>query len=141
MAKINGYIEKAQRYCEANGLRFTAPRRYVLEILHQHQKPMGAYEVLEKLHDYIDSPKPPTAYRAIEFWRDHGFVHKVESLNAFITCCEGHAHKDTHFLVCGDCHKVEEIHHSALNTDNIPDGFKVTQTWVETHGICATCSK
>jgi len=133
-------FDKAKQYCDDNKYRFTAPRQYVLKILLKHHKPMGAYDVLEELSKSIDKPTPPTVYRAIDFWREHGFVHKVESLNAYITCCEDHTHQDTHFLVCDDCHMVDEIHHPRP-TNNIPEGFRVKRTWVETHGTCNACSQ
>ena len=62
----NPIIQTAHQYCEAHGYRYTDPRRHVLDILASSQKPMGAYDILEKLGQYIDNPKPPTAYRAIE---------------------------------------------------------------------------
>jgi Fur family transcriptional regulator, zinc uptake regulator len=140
MNEIMKPIDKARLYCETNNHRFTDPRRYVLEILIKEQKPMGAYDVLEKLGKYINKPKPPTAYRAIDFWRAHGFVHKIESLNSFIACCDGHLHHDTHFLVCDDCHTVCELHHHNHKTNNIPDGFTAKRTFIETHGTCGECS-
>ena len=101
---------------------------------------MGAYDILEKLGAYIDNPKPPTAYRAIDFWKDHGFVHKIESLNAYMACCEDHMHGDAHFLICDDCHSVEEIHNHQKN-ENLPKGFVAKKTLTETHGTCQECAK
>jgi Fur family zinc uptake transcriptional regulator len=140
MTKMNIFLNNAYAYCDENHHRLTDPRRYVLKILSQSKTPMGAYDILEKLGHYLDSPKPPTAYRAIDFWRDHGFLHKIESLNAYVTCCEDHKHQDTHFLVCNDCHAVEELHvHS--NETHLPDGFVATKTFTETHGTCGECAK
>jgi Fur family zinc uptake transcriptional regulator len=135
------FIKSAKKYCSDNHLRLTPPRQYILEILAKSNVPLGAYDILKKLGHYIDNPKPPTAYRAIDFWREHGFVHKIESLNAFITCCEGHTHHhDTHFLVCDDCHAVEELHvHN--QTHNLPKGFVAKKTFTETHGRCRECAE
>jgi Fur family zinc uptake transcriptional regulator len=135
-------IESAEKYCLDNSLRLTSPRLYVLSILVKAKEPMGAYGILEALGQYIDNPKPPTAYRAIDFWREHGFVHKIESLNAFMTCCEDHDHRDPHFLVCDGCHSVQELHspeHNHQNAKNLPTGFVPTRTFTETHGICGAC--
>lgn len=139
MMNPKSILRKAELYCEKNQLRFTEPRQRVLEILVHNQKPMGAYDVLEHLGQYIDNPKPPTAYRAIEFWQEHGFLHRIESLNAYITCCEDHSHSDTHFLVCDDCNTVEEIHTHHHNNKNIPQGFNAKRTFTETHGTCGDC--
>lgn len=141
MPNIKTSIQKAEQYCDANHLRFTEPRRRVLEILLKAKTPMGAYDVLDHLGQYIDNPKPPTAYRAIDFWREHGFAHKIESLNAYMACCESHDHGDTHFLICDDCHDVEEIHAHQSQSIDVPTGFVTKRTFTETHGTCGECAK
>lgn len=138
--KANKLIEKAKAYCTNKGLRLTPPRLYVLEIFARAEKSMGAYDVLAKLGEYIDNPKPPTAYRAIDFWREHGFIHRVESLNAYVTCCQDHAHHNVHFLVCDDCNSVSEVHLQKTKTEVLPAGFVATKTFAETHGTCGTCT-
>lgn len=140
MMKMKKFIKKAHDYCADKKLRLTPPRLYVLEILAKATKSMGAYDVLAELGQYIDNPKPPTAYRAIDFWREHGFVHRVESLNAYVTCCQDHKHHDTHFLVCDDCYSVDELHLHKKETATLPAGFVVTKTFTETHGTCTACS-
>lgn len=140
MSEKDQIIKHAIKYCEAQGYRLTPPRMHVFTILVQADKPLGAYEVLEELGQYIDNPKPPTAYRAIDFWREHGFVHKIESLNAFVTCCTEHAHHDTQFLVCDGCQTVEELHaHSHKDTPPLPKGFVAKRSFTEIHGVCGDC--
>jgi len=134
-------LKTAREYCDQHQLRLTPPRQMVLDILCHSDRPMGAYDVLAKLAEKIDNPKPPTAYRAIDFWCDHGFVHRIESLNAYVTCCDDHKHHDTHFLVCQDCHAVTEIHESASSRPKkLPDGFVAKKTVTETHGLCGECA-
>ena len=136
------FITSAQKYCLNNGLRLTAPRLYVLSILGNENEPMGAYDVLKKLSLYIKTPKPPTVYRALDFWQKHGFVHKIESLNAFITRHENYQDKDTHFLVCDGCNSVQELHdiRDTNHHKNIPTEFVAKRTFTETHGICGECT-
>lgn len=140
MKKDVPIIDKARLYCETHGHRFTEPRRYVLEILLESKKAMGAYDIVAQLANYINNPKPTTVYRAIEFWSAQGYIHKIESLNTYIACCTDHAHNDTHFLVCDDCHTVEELH-THHHAPTYPQGFIAKQTMTETHGTCATCSE
>jgi len=137
-------INKAEKYCADNATRFTDPRRYVLQILNQSNIAMTAYEILNALGQYLDNPKPPTAYRAIDFWVEHGFIHRIESLNAYILCKAGHVHDGSQFMICDDCGKVEEAHLCTL-----PDGlatkatnqkFNVHHCSVELHGQCCKCS-
>ncbi|MGB1077454.1 MAG: Fur family transcriptional regulator [Bdellovibrionales bacterium] len=136
-------LKEATKYCETNKHRLTAPRLEVLKIISSSKKPIGAYDVLEKLGKKIDNPKPPTAYRAIEFWQDHGFIHRIESLNAFVTCHAGHNHEGSQFMVCDDCGQVEEVHlchlPDALENKVKSNGFKMARWSAEIHGQCHLC--
>lgn len=134
-------LKIARKYCLDHQIRLTPPRQYVLDIIATSTAPMGAYDILGQLGHYIDNPKPPTAYRAIDFWRQHGFIHRIESLNAYILCCNNHNHRDTHFLICDDCRTVEEVHMDHSESIQIPQGFITKRTFTETHGTCEDCQK
>lgn len=137
-------IEEARKYCEEHGYRFTEPRRLVLDIVAQAEAPIGAYEILHRLGQYLDNPKPPTVYRAIDFWQEHGFLHKIESLNAFMACSAGHIHKGAQVMICKDCGDTEEIHMCSiprpLEEQASSNKFQVMHWNTELHGICSKCS-
>ncbi len=79
-------ITVAEARCTANGLQMTPVRRRVLEILLQEHVALGAYAILERLRQEGLGSQPPVAYRALDFLVKHGFVHKIERLNAFVAC-------------------------------------------------------
>jgi len=139
----NSILKKAKNYCELNKHRLTEPRLAVLQIIALSEKPLGAYEILEILGQTIKNPKPPTAYRAIEFWQKHGFIHRIESLNAFVSCHADHNHKGSQFMVCNDCGQVEEIHLCHLPIDLKQkinsNGFKTNSWNLEVKGQCEEC--
>ena len=60
-------LKKAIKFCEENKHRLSKPRLEVLNIINTSKKPIKAYEILTKLTEKFSNPKPPTAYRAIEF--------------------------------------------------------------------------
>jgi Fur family zinc uptake transcriptional regulator len=138
-------IEHVAAYCATNGIRFTDPRRFVLEIIAASDKPLGAYDILEQLGQKIDNPKPPTAYRAIEFLSEHGFIHRIESLNAYVTCHSDHRHQGSQFMVCDDCGDVIETHicdlPAPLTEKTKESGFHLTRWNIELHGSCGKCFK
>ena len=43
------------------------------------KRPIKAYEILKELGKKIKNPKPPTAYRAIEFWCKFNFIHRLKA--------------------------------------------------------------
>jgi Fur family zinc uptake transcriptional regulator len=140
---IDRLIDNVAQYCQDNGIRFTEPRHYVLEIIAQSSKPMGAYDILDKLAEKIDNPKPPTAYRAIEFLTEHGFIHRIESLNAYVTCHSDHRHQGSQFMICDDCGSVEETHLCHLPMPLVDkakeSNFHLKRWNVELHGQCKSC--
>lgn len=140
---ITTIIKQGKDFCDTNGHRFTDPRSFVLDILSKSKKAMTAYDILDALGKYLNKPNAPTAYRAIEFWEDHGFIHRIESLNAYIICKAGHMHEGSQFMICDDCGDVEEAHlchlPDSLKTKADAKKFKVRQWSVELHGQCAQC--
>jgi Fur family zinc uptake transcriptional regulator len=137
-------IRKAQNYCDVGGHRFTDPRKYVLKIIAAADKPITAYDVLAKLGEKIVNPKPPTAYRAIEFLSDHHFIHRIESLNAYVLCQSDHHHEGSQFMICDDCGTVTEAHlchlPSTLEAKTRAEGFHLSRWNVELHGTCKACA-
>ena len=138
------YIQYFKRYCDDNGLRATPPRLYVLEIVAKAKTPITAYDVLDRLGEKLDKPKPPTAYRALDFLSTQGFIHRIESLNAYVTCDEDHHHAGSQFMICDSCGRVEEVHlchvPEGLVKQMDKSGFKLSHWNAELHGLCDKCS-
>jgi Fur family zinc uptake transcriptional regulator len=136
-------ITAFKKYCEDKGLRVTPPRVDALNIVHKASMPMTAYEVLEELGKTHKNPKPPTAYRALDFLEEHGFVHRIESLNAYISCDVNHHHSGSQFMICDSCGSAEEIHLCSLPQklqDKVEkENFTLNHWNVELHGQCAKC--
>ena len=138
--------EQIIKICKQNKWRLTEPRLEVLRIISLSKNPIKAYDILKKLADKIKNPKPPTAYRAIQFWQKHKFIHRIESLNAYAICNQDHIHHDgTQFLICDDCGKVIESN-LKINLPKIlqktapKNAFKLLRWNVEINGICNQCS-
>jgi len=125
-------------------LRLTALRKRVLELVWQSHKPLGAYDILGVLSE-ADGRRaaPPTVYRALDFLLEHGLVHRIASLNAFIGCNHPqHAHQGQ-FLICRNCHAAIELQQPAISQAIIAEaagvGFAVEGQMVEVVGLCAGC--
>lgn len=144
MMMSKAVIENASLYCEKYKHRLTEPRSAVIEIIASSNKPVTAYEVLEKLGEVKNNPKPPTVYRAIEFWQKAGLIHRIESLNAYVACEAGHQHNGSQFMICDDCGSVVEKHlcelPESLKNTTTDDAFKPTRWYFEVHGVCKACS-
>jgi len=137
-------IAHAEAICTARGERLTPMRRRVLEALLASHAPLGAYELMDRLADDGARPAPITIYRALDFLREQGLVHRIESRNAFIACVHHHASGDpVVFLICEKCGSVGEAASAAV-ADTIKRasraaGFTPKTPVIEISGICAHC--
>lgn len=145
MTHKKSVLKQVTDYCADKGIRFTLPRQLVLEIIADARKPIGAYDVLAELSKKIDNPKPPTAYRAIEFLSEHGFIHRIESLNAYVICHSDHLHQGSQFMICDNCGTVVETHlchlPEPLMSKMVEVDFHLSRWNVELHGQCDACYK
>jgi len=140
---VTGALSSIEAYCETNGLRLTPVRRKVLEILLQEHRALGAYAILDRLKEAGFGSQPPVAYRALDFLSTHGFVHKIQRLNAFVACSHpGESHAPA-FMICRECDAVAEAEapggSQALGAAAQATGFKIERTVIEAEGICPSC--
>jgi Fur family transcriptional regulator, zinc uptake regulator len=136
-------IAHAEAQCAARAQRLTPIRRQVLEALLASHKPLGAYEIIERLARDA-RPAPITVYRALDFLRDNGFVHRIESRNAFVACVHNHVGNDlVVFLICERCGTVGEAPGGAvadaLKAASRSAGFSPKSPVIEIAGICSHC--
>ena len=139
-------LDRASIICSEKDARLTPLRRQVLGLILVAPQPTGAYDVLDRLRASRDGAAPPTVYRALEFLLEHGLVHKLERLSAFVGCIahDDHAHA-AQFLICRGCGQVTELedHELAHALDDAARrlGFTVGKATIEAEGQCAACSR
>ena len=142
---VDGALSAAEERCATEGLRLTPVRRKVLELLLREHRALGAYAILDFLREAGFGSQPPVAYRALDFLAKHGFVHKIERLNAFVACSLSREAHSPAFMICRLCDAVAETHsipvRGALGTAARAAGFQIEQTVVEAEGVCPTCAE
>jgi Fur family transcriptional regulator, zinc uptake regulator len=140
-ASFLGEVEDA---CRSRGLRLTPIRRQVLQLIAQAERPVKAYDLLDQLKQQHAGAAPPTVYRALEFLLDHRFIHKLESINAFVGCHHPSREHQAPFLICDRCLATVELADdvvSAMLQRQARDlGFEPAGQTLEVHGVCAECS-
>jgi Fur family transcriptional regulator, zinc uptake regulator len=139
----NAAIAHAEDLCAARSQRLTPMRRQVLEALLASHKPLGAYEIMDRLASN-GRLAPITVYRALDFLRDNGLVHRIESRNAFVACVHEHAGADPIvFLICERCGAVGEAPSDmvaeAVKASCRAVGFAPKSPVLEIAGICSHC--
>jgi Fur family transcriptional regulator, zinc uptake regulator len=134
----------ADAVCAARGQRLTAIRREVLEVLAAEHRPIGAYEIIDRLAARAKRRAPITVYRALDFLMENGLVHRIESRNAFLACIHNHATSEmVVFLICERCGAVGEASSAAVAETLVAAaktaGFTPRAPVIEVVGICSNC--
>lgn len=133
-----------EAHCAEHGLQLTPVRRRVMDILlGEEHRALGAYEILGRLRAEGLGSQPPVAYRALDFLIRGGFVHRIETLNAFVACARAGSGHAPAFLICRDCRTVIETpaEPAAGVLAGAADaaGFAIESAVREAEGVCASC--
>ncbi|GAB3039657.1 transcriptional repressor [Oleiagrimonas citrea] len=137
------FVEQVVRASEERGLRLTPLRREVLELVATSEKPAKAYDLLDRLRERHGNAAPPTVYRALDFLLTQGFIHKLESINAYVHCPHPAQSHQVPFLICDKCDSAVEVCDGrvaeliAAQADAL--GFTPQDQTLEVHGVCKGC--
>lgn len=125
-------------------LRLTPIRKNLLQLMARLNRAVGAYELLAELQKSDPEFRIVMVYRTLDFLRKHGFIHRIESLNAFIVCWHPEDNHQAQLLICDSCKEVREVEvpgiAELLGKKARAAGFTGIQQTVEAHGICSACS-
>lgn len=142
---IDTALREADRICCDRGLRFTALRREVLEMIWASHIPAKAYAILDKLKGRSASARPPTVYRALDFLLQNGLAHKLHSLNAYVGCSHPLRHKGCYFLICRRCGEARECCSNkldqAITGTASRNRFNLRRVSLEVEGECRECAE
>jgi Fur family zinc uptake transcriptional regulator len=140
---IDDALAAAEDLCARNGQRLTPLRKRILEMVWQEHRPVGAYDLLDRLRGEHKGAAPPTVYRALDFLLENGLIHRIESLNAYVGCGTPEAPHSGQFLICRHCNRIAELDDGAID-DAVRQrakrlGFQVESQTIEILGDCAEC--
>lgn len=126
-------------------MQLTANQQRVLATLQQADSPLSAYALLDLLRGQGLSA-PTQVYRALERLTAHGLVHRLETLNAYVSCAHscGCQRGFKAFAICDDCGHVDEFNDEdlgrCLGRWMKNNAFSLRNSSIELHGRCAACA-
>jgi Fur family transcriptional regulator, zinc uptake regulator len=119
-------------------------QRRVYRILVAAPNPLSAYEVLDRMRAK-GAVTPPTVYRSLDKLIEKGLAHRLESVNAYVTCRHPHHHDMAAFAICEECGAVREFTDSQISERltqwSASHAFSPKKVTVEVRGLCETCAK
>lgn len=143
-------LDKAQAICRNEGVRLTEKRQRVLQVVVETSEPLSAYQIADAYREkHGESLSVMSIYRMLNFLKENDLVHRLETTNQYLSCshitCD-HKHEVPQFLICDDCHGVDEVgirkEIFAELSDNIKGtGFLLARQQFEFHGTCDHCLK
>ncbi|EIM02044.1 Fur family transcriptional regulator [Rhodanobacter thiooxydans] len=140
-----GFVRAVEHASEERGLRLTPLRKEVLELIATAHKPVKAYDLLDQLREKHGNAAPPTVYRALDFLLENGFIHKLESINAFVSCHHPAEAHQVPFLICDTCASAQEVCDERvaelIEAQARAFGFRPQAQTLEVHGTCRHCRK
>ena len=144
-ACVDEALQRSEEICAQRGVRLTSLRRRVLEIVWRRHAPAGAYDILGLLNAGGGRVTSMSVYRALNFLLGQGFIHRLESRNAFVGCPDPARPHNPQFFICRTCDAVAGIDEPAIDgviarqADRV--GFAMDGFVVEVFGICPNCRK
>ncbi len=145
---VNAALSRAKIVCDDSQVRLTPIREAVLRTIWASHRPLGAYDIVDKMTLNPASGKrilAPTVYRSIEFLLEQGLIHRIATLNAYIGCpFPGSNHSDF-FLICRKCGSAAECSADQLNIAVAQTAkrahFQVESQVIEIVGLCPECQQ
>ena len=137
-------VAHAEALCAERGERLTPMRRRVLEALAASHRPLGAYEIMNQVAEKGARPAPITVYRALDFLRQNGLVHRIESRNAFVACVRNHRSDALVAFLIGESCGAGGAAPAAAASETLAAaarsaGFTPNLSVVEITGTCSHC--
>ena len=126
--------------CAVAGLKVTAPRRRLLELLAEPGIPQVVEPLIRKVADEC-RVHPVTVYRFVALLEEKGVVHRLmlRDHRAVVLACES-----LDYLICDRCGVVTRLlepvgfreWQSVLTAET---GYRLEHHWFEVSGICPGC--
>lgn len=129
-------------YFRENGIRVTAGRILILNIIEASEKGLSAENIYDECKKQNNNLNLSTVYRTLELLEEKDVIKKISIDGPSLYILKRENHK--HVLECDVCHKCVEI---PCPMEEIEEaikakvGFSLTQHKLELNGICDQCKK
>ena len=125
------------------GLKITKQRHLIVDLLNKSDRALSPYEMRDILKKRGIKADVVTIYRVLELLEKLSLAHKVLAFNGYIRCSTDQNESCHHYLLCKNCHRVDEVH--GENLENVEKrirknyNFKIDSHYLEFIGLCANC--
>jgi Fe2+ or Zn2+ uptake regulation protein len=136
-------VQDAIRILQARGYKITEPRKQVLEVLEEAQKPLSPYDIQRLLRQKGKYLNHVTIYRILNLFGSLNLAHRVLSSGGFVKCSLGAVEGCHRFMVCRRCGTIQEFANEELcrRENEFAQNFDFHTEYhlSEFSGLCANC--
>jgi Fur family zinc uptake transcriptional regulator len=138
-------VQESIRILQAQGRKATRPRKLVLEVLGETEKPLSPYDIQAILRSRGKYLNHVTIYRTLDLLCSLNLAHKLLSRGGFVKCSLDTVEGCHRFMVCQHCGAIQEFADKALceeeNKFARSFGFHTEHHCSEFSGFCSRCCK
>jgi Fe2+ or Zn2+ uptake regulation protein len=136
-------VQESIRTLQARGYKATKPRKLVLQILEETQKPLSAYDIQGTLRTRGKYLNHVTIYRVLDLLWRLNLAHKLLASSGYVKCSLNAMEGCHHFMVCRRCNAIQEFADEGLcqgeNEFARNLGFHSEYHLSEFFGLCSQC--
>jgi len=138
-------VQDSIRVLHAHGYKATKPRKLVLEVLEESEKPLSPYDIQGVLRARYKYLNHVTIYRILDLLCRLNLAHKMLSSGRFVKCSLNAIEGCHRFMVCKGCGAIQEFTDRGLcqreNKFAQDFGFHTEHHLSEFSGLCFRCYK
>lgn len=137
-------MKATRRLLESQGLRRTAARETILELLTAAGRPLSHLDILKRCEG-AGSIDRVTVYRTLETLQGAGLLHRIQGMDGAWRFCRHKyaggkcAGNHIHFL-CSNCDRMSCLPEQPLPWVSPPAGATIQSKQLVVHGLCAACA-
>ena len=136
-------VQNSIRILQAQGYKATRPRKLVLEVLDEMEKPVSPYDIQGILRARGKCLNHVTIYRILGLLCRLNLAHKMLSSGGFVKCSLDAVEGCHRFMVCQSCGVIQEFADEVLcqgeNEFAQNLGFHTQHHLSEFSGLCSRC--
>jgi Fur family ferric uptake transcriptional regulator len=124
------------------GVRVTAPRREVAELIAAREGPFTAADLVGEAQTAGQRLGRATIFRTIDLFSDLGLLERLDPPggdHAYVVCRPAHHHH----LICTRCGRTSEVEdlglREALDEVERRSGYRIDDHRLELYGTCPSC--
>jgi Fe2+ or Zn2+ uptake regulation protein len=136
-------VQDSIRILQVQGYKATKPRKLVLEVLEEIEKPLSPYDIQEILRQRGKYLNHVTIYRTLDLFCSLNLAHKMLSSGGFVKCSLDAIEGCHRFMICHHCGAIQEFADEGLCHDENEFaqnfGFHTEYHLSEFSGLCSQC--